>query len=146
MKKIVIAALLIIVTINFCTNRAVHTGPGVSAPAEPVQTSVKSTVYIPFGDYTIVPLAKFSIKARVLSKENYHFGRESEVSPTDLALGWGRMSDESVLKNIDISQSGRWYHWRTQNPPIPLREIETHSANMHIIPSNDMLKTRLKNR
>ena len=50
------------------------------------------------------------------------------------------MSDESVLDNIDISQSGRWYRWSTNNFPIPRREIETQSANMHLIPANDLVE------
>jgi hypothetical protein len=136
--------VLIVVIVNFCTNTEVHTGPGVSAPADPIQERIDRVSYIPFGKYTLVPLARFQIVARVLSRHTYRFDRESDLSPVDLALGWGRMSDESVLKHIEISQSGRWYHWRTQNPPIPLREIETHSANMHIIPADKIVEKRLR--
>lgn len=70
-------------------------------------------------------------------------GRESDLSPVDLALGWGKMSDERVLDSIDISQSGRWYRWRTDKLPIPMREIETHSANMHLIPANKSIKSTI---
>ena len=54
------------------------------------------------------------------------------------------MSDESILENIQISQSGRFYRWRVQQFPIPRREIETHSANMHLIPANDSVKAKFK--
>ena len=47
------------------------------------------------------------------------------------------MSDETVLAGIDISQGGRWYRWHTSGFPIPRREIERHSANMHMIPADD---------
>ena len=57
--------------------------------------------------------------------------------PEDLALGWGRMSDSDVLAKIDITQSGRFYYWHVDDFPIPRREIETSSANMHMIPSDD---------
>jgi hypothetical protein len=53
------------------------------------------------------------------------------------------MSDESVLDFINISQSGRWYRWSTKNFPIPRREIETHSANMHMIPENKLVESML---
>ena len=66
--------------------------------------------------------------------------READLSPSDLALGWGRMSDEEVLSSIDITQSGRWYRWQTATFPIPQREIETSSANMHMIPKDDEVK------
>ncbi|MCW9000949.1 MAG: hypothetical protein OQK04_19715, partial [Kangiellaceae bacterium] len=64
---------------------------------------------------------------------------EADLSPVDLALGWRNMSDESVLEKIDISQSGRFYRWYVDSFPIPRREIEVHSANMHLIPSNELV-------
>ena len=67
----------------------------------------------------------------------------AETPRLDLALGWGRMSDARVLADIDITQSGRWYRWRTDDFPIPRREIETHSANMHLIPANDRVEDEL---
>ena len=83
----------------------------------------------------------FCIKAKVLAKENYYTGREADLSPTDLALGWGNMSDESILQTIEISQSRRFYYWHVNSFPIPRHEIETHSANMHLIPANDSVKS-----
>ena len=59
---------------------------------------------------TLQPLAGFSVEARVLSRENYRLGREAELSPTDLALGWQRMREDPVLAQLKISQSSRWYH------------------------------------
>jgi len=50
------------------------------------------------------------------------------------------MSDKSILEKIKISQSGRWYRWHVDSFPISRREIETHSANMHLIPADDMIK------
>jgi hypothetical protein len=73
----------------------------------------------------------------VLSREDYHLGREADLSPTDLALGWGRMRDDAVLSRLDISQSGRWYQYRWQGEaPLPVAEIVHSSANMHIIPAD----------
>jgi hypothetical protein len=64
--------------------------------------------------------------------------------PLDLAMGWGRMSDSDVLQHIDISQSGRFYYWHVQEFPIPRREIETSSANMHMIPADADVKNQLE--
>jgi hypothetical protein len=95
---------------------------------------------------TLQPLAGFSIEARVLAREDYRTGRESDLSPTDLALGWGRMRDETVLAQLDIDQSNRWYHYRWQGaPPIPVDEIIRSSANMHMIPSSDAIARELAN-
>ena len=81
-------------------------------------------------------LAGFGLEARVLGREDYHFDAGAAVSPTDLALGWGPMADPQVLASISIRQSNRWYHWQVESFPIPRREIEIHSANMHMIPAN----------
>ncbi len=119
-------------------------GPGVHAKESPRQTGIKEPFSFNHGDYTVTPLARFWIRAKVLSREDYRFDREAELSPVDLALGWGNMSDESVVAQIEISQGGRWYRWSTKEPPIPVREIETHSANMHLIPADDALKSDIE--
>jgi hypothetical protein len=93
--------------------------------------------------YTLTPLASYTIEARVLSRENYSMGTEADLSPTDLALGWGPMSDETVLDKIEISQGNRFFFWRVQEFPIPQHEIEVHAANTHIVPASDLVKRQL---
>lgn len=88
------------------------------------------------GKIDIKPLAKFSLSARVLSRADYRWDTQAQISPTDLALGWQRMSDSSILDKVDISQSGRFYYWRVKEFPIPEREIIESSANMHMIPAD----------
>jgi len=127
----------------FLKSDTVVLGPGVMASEVPLQESLASAKSLVIDEYVITPLARFEIKAKVLSKENYRLGREADLSPVDLALGWGRMSDEAVLKSIDISQSGRWYRWQTDAFVIPQREIETSSANMHMIPKDEGVKKLL---
>ena len=96
------------------------------------------------GEYRITPLQEqFEISARVLGRKDYTFGREADLSPMDLALGWGPMADPEVIAAFDISQSGRWYRWRAQQLPIPLRSVQTHSANMHMVPANQLIAARL---
>ena len=144
MKKLLLILVSIVIGWQLYNySGQVTIGPGVFAPDSPKQTADVSFKNLRFDDYNIKGLAKFYVKAKVLSRENYYFGREADLSPTDLALGWGRMSDESVLESIDISQSGRFYMWRTDLFPIPRREIETHSANMHLIPANDDVKSAI---
>jgi hypothetical protein len=86
---------------------------------------------------TLSPLAGFSIDARVLSRRDYSHGREAELSPTDLALGWQRMADDAVLSRLEINQGNRWYYYRWRgDPPIAPPEIARSSANMHLIPAD----------
>ena len=118
--------------------------PGIQAPDDPIQGRVTNEVSFQRDEFTIIPMATFKIKGRVLSKKRYYLGQESELSPYDLAMGWGRMSDVSILDKIKIQQFGRWYTWRTKDFPIPRREIESCSANMHIIPANREIKKALR--
>jgi len=114
-----------------------------SVRQQPRQSKAQQQTPFIFDEYIISPLADFEISARVLSRKNYWMGREADLSPVDLALGWGRMSDPDILETISISQSNRWYYWQTPEYPIPRHEIESSSANMHMIPANNTIKDRL---
>ena len=128
---------------HWWTERPVAQPSGVVAPEPPTQIGVKDIRWFDRGMYQITPLASFEIKARILGRENYLFDAGAELVPVDLALGWGPMSDSEVLEHIDISQSGRFYFWKVKQFPIPRRDIETHSANMHLIPANDRVEAIL---
>ncbi len=143
MKAILILILLALGWFWLTYEPTVTHGPGVLAPETPVQKRVSMSEF-PFKGYTLKPLADFEITARVLSKKNYNMGRESDLAPVDLALGWGRMSDSAVLDKISISQGNRWYRWNAREMPIPRREIEKSSANMHMIPANERVEAALK--
>jgi hypothetical protein len=129
---------------DYWATRPIVYPPGVLVSAEPVQSGLDATAHpLAKHGYQIVPLQSFSLAARVLSKERYRFDDGADIAPVDLALGWGRMSDQAVLDAFDISQSGRFYFWHVKQFPIPRREIETHSANMHMIPATEDIERRL---
>lgn len=103
----------------------------------PVQRGFSGRTAFDVNGHEVRPLAEYAVTARVLSIERYHSDRGAQLSPVDLALGWGSMSRKSVADRISVSQSGRWYQWRySGEPPIPHREIEQSSANVHIIPAS----------
>jgi hypothetical protein len=119
--------------------------PRVEAGDAPLQSEVPDSLR-PFAlpAATLRPLAGFSADARVLAREDYRLGREADLSPTDLALGWQRMREDAVLSQLRISQSSRWYNYRWKDqPPLPPREIARSSANMHMIPANDTVADAL---
>ncbi|MBN1441812.1 MAG: hypothetical protein JXA90_03835 [Planctomycetes bacterium] len=123
--------------------RSIQHPPGVLVAEDPVQWDLSESTSFVVDNYQIAALASYEIKARVLSKKRYWTGREADLSPCDLALGWGPMSDQSVVDRMSIRQSRRWYRYRYDSPPIPQRSIETHSANTHIIPASDAVASRL---
>ena len=112
--------------------------PGVLAPDVPEQTAIADAASFEHDAFRITPLGEFGLDARVLGRETYRFDAGAALSPIDLALGWGRMSDSDVIARLDISQSGRWYNyrWGADGPPLPPDEIRDSSANMHLIPAD----------
>ena len=144
---VALAALLAILVWRHAHRPVAHE-PGVLVTEAPLQQAVSAGIPpLQKGSYTIKPLAKFSLSARVLSRADYRWDTESALAPIDLALGWQRMSDSAVLDKIDISQSGRFYFWRVHEFPVPQQEIIESSANMHLIPADktvlhDIQRTR----
>jgi hypothetical protein len=139
-RKLLVIALVLVAfgAARWAAQRPLAHSAGTLVSVEPRQTSPADDAPVVFGDFQLTPLADFELEARVLSREDYSFGTESNLSPTDLALGWGRMSDSAVIDQLEIGQSARFYHyrWRDQ-PPIPPGEIVRSSANMHLIPADD---------
>ncbi len=118
--------------------------PGVLITDQPRQLNQKPTGFM-LDDYQLTRKARFEIRARVLSTESYYTGRTADLSPIDLALGWGVMSDQAVIDQLDISQSGRWYRWKYESsPPVPEQQIISSSSNMHMIPASKAIDRSLK--
>lgn len=110
----------------------------------PEQQATRTPAFA-YKNHTITPLARFNIRARVMSAEAYRLDRGAHVSPIDLALAWGRLAEKGNYTRIEVSQSGRWFYTRWAGaPPLPLQEIELSAANMHMIPANEAVERTLK--
>jgi len=118
---------------------------GLDISRPPIQTGLSGKVTRFQADgFTFTPVVRFDVDARVLSRKDYRFGRYARFCPVDLALGWGEMSREEVIEALHIRQDNRFYFWRTRDFPIPRRDIETQSANMHIVPAGPEVLRRLR--
>jgi hypothetical protein len=144
LKRLLIVILIASSGIFWWTQRSVQREPGVLVDEVPRQVTVAGVKPFLKGSSTITPLAEFQVTARVLHSKRYRFDRGAKISPYDLALGWGRMSDSSVLDRIKIAQAGRFYMWRTKEFPIPVAEITRSSSNMHIIPADVAVMSKLR--
>ncbi|AWR85798.1 hypothetical protein [Meiothermus taiwanensis] len=133
--------------IRYVQARPIERPPGVLVARAPLQAPLtpESEVRLEKPGYQFKPVAYFEIEARVLAKRLYRYDAASAISPVDLALGWGRMSDTDVLRKLKIWQADRFYFYAWfREPPIPLGEIIASSANMHLIPGNPNIELRLK--
>jgi hypothetical protein len=130
---------------NWFIDRPVYPPEGVVlAPDEPQQGDPPPAETYPMGRWTLTPRATYQITARILHVERYHVDFLAPLIPEDLALGWGPMSDGSILKSMEISQSNRFYFWRSATDlPVSREAIISHSANTHVIPENPMIAGQL---
>lgn len=129
---------------NWFTNRAYHPPDGVLADGEPAQTDAPGGEKVQVGRWTLTVRANYRITARILARERYHFDALSDLVPEDLALGWGPMSDNRILRTLEIYQAGRFYFWRASaHSSIQRDYVITHSANTHVIPQNAVIARQL---
>ena len=146
MKKAlsIILILLVLMAWRDWRHREITHEPGVLVAELPRQEDISEPRFIQVEDYRLTLRAEFELRARVLSIEYYRWGNEANLSPVDLALGWGVMSDQAVLDRISISQGARWYFTRYEFPaPVTDRQIITSSSNMHMIPANSWVADKL---
>lgn len=136
---------------------------GVLVADPPAQTATQATPF-QYKGLTITPLADFAITARVVSTRSYLFdaqavlqsvvqnGRDllavvqdgEALSPLDLGLSWGQMSDNRFVQQVDFAQAGRFLSWRPKPPAVALpfenHEFNRMVANMHMIPANHWVR------
>jgi hypothetical protein len=125
-------------------HRPIEYPPGVLIPSDPQQTGT-SDPPVAYGNFQLKPLAHFAIDARVLHRKIYRWDRQASLVPVDLALGWGPMSDQSVLDQVSITQSMRFYWFEYKlPPPISKEEIISHSTNLHVIPATAAIAAQCK--
>ena len=126
------------------SDRTISRPPGVLVAGDPVQGGVADLPEIQKKEFSLKALASFDIKARVILAKRYYFGRAADLAPVDLALAWGSMSDQKNLEYFKFSQGDRFYFWSAKTFPVPREVVESHTANMHMIPANAKVEKLLK--
>ena len=146
MKSIAVIAFLVVAWFVYGRiNAPVTYPPGVLLANDPTQQPPPNEIPFEYGKFQLKPLATLVLEARILHQKIYRYDRGAALVPVDLAVGWGRMSDQAVLNRLKISQSARFYFYEYQlQPPIPREEITSHSTNLHLIPSTDEIASRCR--
>lgn len=149
MKKIALL-LLGAVLAGYCglqRAQGMSTGGPIDATAEPVQEETDRAAFdveTAKGPVTLQPRAAFDVSAVVAAAEGYRFDGGSFLSPVDLVLTWGKLPDEPYKGLVSYNQTSRFYFWSTRSDSLDLRYIESHSANMHMIPATPNLRKALR--
>ncbi|MFN8608887.1 MAG: hypothetical protein U0931_15245 [Vulcanimicrobiota bacterium] len=117
----------------------------IIAKRDPVQKEVaKGKKAWTHNGYLVHPLAEYDVTARVLLLERFNSGREADLSPEDLSLGWGEMSNSAYLSQISLQHVERYYQWEIKGEVPDKDTVIQHSANTHFIPANENVATILK--
>ncbi len=143
MKKFIkiLSPIIIIIGLYFIfRSKEISHPPGILAPGNPIQKNLKDMNSWVKDNYQFMPIKYFEATARILSIKFYSSDDMSKFCPVDLALGWNRMSDQAIIDKIDVKQQHRWYVWRSKFLPMPIKEIELSSSNVHIIPANNSVE------
>ena len=145
LPKSIATALLAYGVWWYVSGMPVHHPPGVLVLKQPVQKNIAGKPLIKVGEWQITEVAEYELRGRVLGKKRYHSGPSADLVPIDVAVGWGKMSDEAVLKNLDLSMTNRFFFYEWQNePPIPEDEIKVSASNNHVIAANDEVRKMIR--
>lgn len=137
-------AFAALAAVYFWQTWEVRHGPGPVAPERPGQQKIEAPPF-EHRDARLYPRARFQVEARVLATERYFLDPMADLSPVDLALGWGPMSDEVVIDQLDISQGERFAYALPRGPlPISHTLFLLTFSNFHVIPANSQIERELK--
>lgn len=116
--------------------RGEHTAPGALVEDTPAQSAAAPREWTHNG-FRLRALAEYRIRARLLAREHYWIDGGAKLSPFDLALGWGVMSDQAMLDRLWWSQGHRFLNWTAPSEgwPLPYDELNSHVANVHFVPA-----------
>jgi hypothetical protein len=90
--------------------------------------------------------AGFSGQVQVLGMHTYAGDWKSYLSPVDLAVGWGPLSQRKALDELRFTQGDRFYYWKIPEESLEkwtASQVILNSTNIHIIPANKDISNRL---
>jgi len=144
-KRLILILVFLIMSYFLFKDKTIVLTPGVKIQTAPKQKNLSTQEKFIYKGAMLTKIASISLNAKILSKK-YYSDKDSDFAPVDLALGWGFMSDENLIHQFDISQSGRWFRWHIKDPKTfayTIEDVVKNSANMHIIPVTNEIKNKI---
>ncbi|MEO8352331.1 MAG: hypothetical protein ABI680_11415 [Chthoniobacteraceae bacterium] len=132
--RLVIALVVVWIGIAFWQSRPIRHEPGVLVSNDPWQEEMTPQDVGEVAGFRLTAVAAYRISGRVLGTKRYFSGEAAKLVPKDVALGWGKMSDQAVLDRLNLSMGSRFFFYEWQGtPPIAPAEIKNHASNNHVI-------------
>ena len=127
-------------------DRAFHAPAGVLVTDAPLQGNLETPKAFDARGVTFIERARYDLTVRLLRKEHYRIDGGADIAPYDLAVGWGPMSDSSVIEKLDITQMGRFFYWRVRDAsqfPLSPHDLIVSAAQIHAIPASTGVEAQL---
>lgn len=144
MLKFILLVIITFLGYYFWSTYPISHGPGEMAPEKPIITRINWEKSVLYKEVEIIPIRKISAQVRIIKKEAYYFDSRSKLSPLDLLIGWGELSDERNLDNIRFHLSKRYFNYTTIKPTIQLDKILEQISLWHIVPSSELVEEEIK--
>lgn len=139
----------------FFHERAVSHPPGIAVEVGPaIEVGETRAAWRDDKGFRYASLGRFEGRAMVLARRNYGVGEFAALAPTDLALGWGPLSDPRVVDQLSFPQYNSFYS-RFVVPELKRgTELATHSweeldvmfkalTHVHTIPADPAIRKTL---
>lgn len=156
-KPILIGAAILGGINWYLYEREIAHPPGVLVPEPPRVSDTDHASWIGDDGLHYRPLKRLRIRARLLSRSNVKLGSWADISPVDLGLGWGRMSDSSIIEQLNLGQynapiGGTRFLTFSIRQDAPLRgwsraerdALFAQLTHVHAIPANDSVDKALR--
>lgn len=119
--------------------------PGSLVKFIPTQRNLSGGRAWDYKGCAVTPLAEYRATGIVLSKLLYTRDEPALISPFDVGLGWGAMSDPEVLKDIECSQDHRFLKVGFRRlPDIDWFSLRSQLSNIHTIPASEAVRAKLE--
>lgn len=138
----ILGLMAVVNTLGF-SNQATRYLPGELVKNDPQQTSTSDHPFR-IGDYLVTPVAQYQISGRVVARNSYWLGREAELSPIDVGLAWGLVSDQATVDRMQFNLSLRYLRWASSDLAEMRNAIDSHLSNNHLIPATPEIAEQLK--
>jgi len=156
--KLILIGAAVLGGVNwYLYEREISHPPGILVPELPKVSDTDHGSWTADNGLRYRPLKRLTIRARLLSRSNVALSNWADISPVDLGLGWGDMSDSSIIEQLDLGEynapiSGTRFlafsirrdapvrHW----PRAKQEALFSQLTHLHAIPADESLEKALK--
>jgi len=141
----------------FLFEREIRHPPGITVVEKPRILPSSRSPWLGADGARYRSLGRLVMRARLLSRNNVALSRWASISPVDLGLGWGEMSDSRIIDQLDIAQYNapiggvRFLSFGIRHgaeilgwPHDRLAQLFTQLTHVHAIPANQAIEKTLR--